>query len=179
MANFLNVASTKTKLAPHSLSYSRFFDFSLLFVDYVPNKVSKNLRIGKILSSGSWIAFGLPKKRLFSSENFNFHVKEDISLSYISKLGTRTYENPAIPESRELIRRDNKGKIGVYCWFNNVNDKYYIGSGDPLYVRLSDYYQDWYYLSRASTYIVRAISKHGMNKFSFPAGTSRSPLGRP
>lgn len=93
-------------------------------------------------------------------------VKEDISLLYISKLGIKTYENPATPESRELIRRDNKGKIGVYCWFNNINGKYYIGSGNPLYIRLSDYYQDWYYVARISIYIVRALSKHGMDNFS-------------
>lgn len=115
------------------------------------------------LFSAQSIAFGgLPKKRSFSSDYF----KGDISLWYISKLGIKTYENPATQESRELIRKDNKGKIGVYCWFNNVNGKFYIGSGDPLYVRLSDYYQDWYYLARISTYIVRALSKHGMDNFS-------------
>lgn len=35
-----------------------------------------------------------------------------------------------------------------------------------MFNRLSDYYQDWYYLSRASTYIVRALLKHGVNNFS-------------
>ena len=35
-----------------------------------------------------------------------------------------------------IIRKDNKGKIGIYVWVNNINNKVYIGSGDPLYTRL-------------------------------------------
>jgi group I intron endonuclease len=88
----------------------------------------------------------------------------DVSFPPIRKLGIKTYENPL--EYRELIRKDNNGKVGVYCWFNNVNGKFYVGRGDPLCMRLSDYYQDWYYIARASTYIVRSITKHGMVNFS-------------
>lgn len=105
------------------------------------------------------------QKRLFSSGNsFINDNTNSFTLPSISKLGVKTYENPG--ESRDLIRKDNSGKIGVYCWFNNVNGKYYIGSGDPLYLRLSDYYQDWYYLARASTLIVRALLKYGITNFS-------------
>lgn len=31
---------------------------------------------------------------------------------------------------------------GVYAWENKINNKIYVGSGDPLYLRLSDYYHD-------------------------------------
>ena len=123
------------------------------------------------------LALGVSNKRLFSSgsgnkPNNSLHGLDVVSqlsdtvfsLSSISKLGLKTYENPQ--ESRELIRKDNNEKVGVYCWFNNVNGKFYIGSGDPLYLRLSDYYQDWYYIARANVYIVRALSKHGMANFS-------------
>lgn len=125
------------------------------------------------------LASGVSNKRLFSSKcglgnkpNNSLDGLDVVSqpsdtvfsLSSISKLGLKTYENPQ--ESRELIRKDNNGKVGVYCWFNNVNGKFYIGSGDPLYFRLSDYYQDWYYIARANVYIVRALSKHGMANFS-------------
>jgi hypothetical protein len=77
--------------------------------------------------------------------------------------GIKRYDDPI--NSRNLIREENNGKVGVYCWFNNVNKKFYIGSGDPLYLRISDYYQSWY-LSRCNLYIVRAIIKYGMNNFS-------------
>ena len=113
----------------------------------------------------SSLIFCLCQKRFFSSGNTDINdITNSISLSSISKLGIETSENPL--ESRELIRKDNNGKVGVYCWFNKISGKYYIGSGDPLYLRLSDYYLDWYYLARASTYIIRALSKHGMANFS-------------
>ena len=100
------------------------------------------------------LAFGLCQKRPFSStiisnsdNSLNNIVSgksksdgAEVSFTSISKLGTKVYVNPV--ESRELIRKDNNGKVGVYCWFNNVNGKFYVGSGDPLYMRLSDYYQD-------------------------------------
>jgi len=65
-----------------------------------------------------------------------------------------------------LIREDNKNKVGVYAWVNKVNGKVYIGSGDPLYVRLSDYFQPWYLKARYNLYIVRALSKYSMANFS-------------
>jgi len=58
------------------------------------------------------------------------------------------------------------GKIDVYAWINNINGKFYIGSGDHLYVRLSDYFQFWYLYSRSGLYIVRALSKYGMYNFT-------------
>lgn len=87
-----------------------------------------------------------------------------LSLALIYKYGIKTYSNPI--DTRELIREENNGKVGVYCWVNNVNGKYYIGSGDPLYLRLSDYYQVWYFLARPNLYIVRAFCKYGMINFS-------------
>lgn len=65
-----------------------------------------------------------------------------------------------------MIRDENNGKVGVYAWVNKINNKVYIGSGDPLYTRLSDYYQSWYLSSRNSLYIVRAFNKHNMSNFS-------------
>ncbi len=54
-----------------------------------------------------------------------------------------------------MIRSENKGKIGIL----------YIGSGNPLCLRLSDYYPNWYLLSRDNFAIVRALSKYGMVRF--------------
>lgn len=35
-----------------------------------------------------------------------------------------------------------------------------------MYIRFSDYYQNWFLSSRISLYIVRAIVKYGLNKFT-------------
>ena len=74
------------------------------------------------------------------------------------------YEDPI--NQRETIRLDNNGKVGVYAWVNKINGKVYIGSGDPLYLRISDYYQKWYLQSRTNLYIVRALNKYGMDNFT-------------
>lgn len=82
----------------------------------------------------------------------------------IYNYAVKTYTDPL--NQRKLIRDENNGKTGVYCWVNNINGKYYIGSGDPLYLRISDYFQDWYLLYRTNLYIVRALSKYDMANFS-------------
>ena len=72
----------------------------------------------------------------------------------------RFYSDPA--NQRSKIREENNGKIGVYAWVNKINNKVYVGSGDPLYTRLSDYYQPWYLASRGNLYVVRAFNKYTM-----------------
>jgi group I intron endonuclease len=61
---------------------------------------------------------------------------------------------------------ENYEKIGVYVWENKLNNKIYVGSGDPLYSRIADYYQPWYLKSRNSLYIVRSLNKHTMSNFN-------------
>jgi group I intron endonuclease len=85
--------------------------------------------------------------------------------------------NPKIPKGieksyfdpinqREEIRKDNNSKIGVYAWENKINNKVYVGSGNPLYLRLSDYYQDWYLNNRNNLPIVRGLNKYSMLNFN-------------
>lgn len=62
----------------------------------------------------------------------------------------KSYYDPI--NQRELIRLDNKGKIGVYAWENKINNKMYLGSGNYLYLIISDYYQDWYLASKNNLY---------------------------
>lgn len=71
------------------------------------------------------------------------------------------------PQNQKIkIYEDNKHKTGVYAWVNKINNKVYVGSGDPLYLRLNDYYQSWYLISRSNLYIVRALKKYTMVNFS-------------
>lgn len=82
----------------------------------------------------------------------------------VSGKAEKFYKDPL--NQRRLIYKDNNSKIGIYAWYNNINGKVYVGSGDPLYTRLSDYYQKWYLESKSNLYIVRALSKYGMVNFS-------------
>nr|YP_009364300.1 GIY endonuclease [Ophiocordyceps sinensis]ARF03422.1 GIY endonuclease [Ophiocordyceps sinensis]QDH07198.1 GIY-YIG endonuclease [Ophiocordyceps sinensis] len=56
--------------------------------------------------------------------------------------------------------------MGIYCWENKINNKMYVGSGDPLYLRISDYYQSWYLKSKTNLYIVRSLNKYSLNGFN-------------
>lgn len=82
----------------------------------------------------------------------------------IFKYAIKIYKDPI--NQRDLIRADNHKKVGIYSWINNINGKFYIGSGNSLYLRLSDYYQKWYLKSRTNLYIVRSISKYKMKNFT-------------
>lgn len=92
--------------------------------------------------------------------------KTKTNLNSLLNCAIKGYNNPIY--QRDLIRKDkdNNGKIGVYAWINNINGKFCIGSGDQLYVRLSDYYNNWYLNSRSGLYIVRARSKYGMSNLT-------------
>ena len=93
----------------------------------------------------------------------NIFNDRTINTGYFSNK-KRIYEDPI--NQRNLIRNQNNGKIGVYVWINKLNGKFYVGSGDPLYLRISDYYQKWYLKSRTSLYIVRALNKYSMINFT-------------
>jgi len=82
----------------------------------------------------------------------------------IFKYAIKIYKDPV--NQRNLIRKDNHNKVGIYSWINNINGKFYIGSGSSLYLRLSDYYQKWYLKSRTNLYIVRSLSKYKMSNFT-------------
>lgn len=82
----------------------------------------------------------------------------------IFKYAIKIYKDPT--NQRDLIREDNNRKVGIYSWVNNINGKFYIGSGNSLYLRLSDYYQKWYLKSRTNLYIVRSLSKYKMSNFT-------------
>ena len=82
----------------------------------------------------------------------------------IFKYAIKIYKDPI--NQRNLIRKDNHNKVGIYSWINNINGKFYIGSGSSLYLRLSDYYQKWYLKSRTNLYIVRSLSKYKMSNFT-------------
>lgn len=85
-------------------------------------------------------------------------------LMFLDQKVEKTYRDPL--NQRNLICQENIGKIGVYAWYKNVNNKMYVGSGNPLYVRLCDYYQKWNMESKSNLYIVKALKKYTMENFT-------------
>lgn len=66
--------------------------------------------------------------------------------------------------NRYIIISENKKSKGIYLLYNNVNNKYYIGSAENLSTRINNYY----YLSRLNDnrYISNSINNYGHNNFS-------------
>lgn len=67
--------------------------------------------------------------------------------------------------SRKEILAENKGRIGVYRWVNNITGKSYIGSSTSLDRRLLNYYRPSY-LKFTNTIIAKALLKYSHSAFS-------------
>jgi hypothetical protein len=63
------------------------------------------------------------------------------------------------------IFTDNRNKIGVYRWINNLNGKTYIGSSINLSVRFYTYYS-LRSLAKSNRPMERALLKYGFSNFS-------------
>jgi group I intron endonuclease len=72
--------------------------------------------------------------------------------------------NDPLNQRDQMLKNLNK-KSGIYCWFNTINCKYYIGSSVNLNSRISDYYQEHYYKDKNNLTIVKALVKYGMGNF--------------
>lgn len=63
------------------------------------------------------------------------------------------------------IFEDNRNKGGIYCWINNINHKFYIGSSVNLSDRFYKYYS-YKHISERKTPIHNALLKYGFQNFS-------------
>jgi group I intron endonuclease len=84
----------------------------------------------------------------------------------ILPVGVKFYDD--LLTNKNLIIKENKGKSGVYLFYNKLNSNSYVGSGVDLADRLGDYFSN-NYLSRPETQtflIVKAINKYTLNNFS-------------
>lgn len=128
------------------------------------------MKMTNLFNTSLRIRFNInPYPKLFNlykcfSTSLSCFDSNPLTLPGFSTYAKKTYLNPL--EQRNEIFSDTKGKSGVYCWVNLINGKYYIGSGNVLSSRLSDYYQDWYYQTKGNVLIVRAILKYGMGNFA-------------
>lgn len=72
------------------------------------------------------------------------------------------YRNPL--EERAKITKDLKGKSGIYCWINKLNNNCYVGSSYLLPKRLNQYYIPSIQ-NRTDMLINRAMLKYGIINF--------------
>jgi len=78
----------------------------------------------------------------------------------------KIYENILDPKVQAQIRKDTKGKSGVYGFINLVNGKSYVGSAFPdrIYNRFRNHL---FHPSQASLLLTRAFELYGIENFIF------------
>jgi group I intron endonuclease len=72
-----------------------------------------------------------------------------------------------VVEDKKTIYKELKNKAGVYLWHNNITGDQYIGSSRNIYKRLADYFKASNLAKHRNSYILNAISKYGIEIFSF------------
>ncbi len=76
----------------------------------------------------------------------------------------KSYFNPE--DNREIIRKENKDKAGIYRWVNLQNGKSYVGSSTQLYSRFKNYLTLGYISkTNVNSAIHKALLKYGYNQF--------------
>jgi group I intron endonuclease len=78
----------------------------------------------------------------------------------------KKYENLHLISTQLKINKDNKHKSGIYLIFNNINDKYYIGSAITNRIN-SRFRSHCLNKTGGSLLLNRAINKYGLENFTF------------
>ena len=93
--------------------------------------------------------------------------KKKIFFSPLSPIGNcKFYFFEPLAQRTEILKT-LKGKSGIYCWFNKVNGKFYVGSATNLNNRINDYFQDSYLKTKTNLIIVRALTLYAMKTSLF------------
>lgn len=86
----------------------------------------------------------------------------------INLIAIKYYINPS--DERIWIYKENRSKSGIYCWYNKITKKVYVGSSISLNKRLSRYLSEKYLkgeLLRYNSHIYKSMLKHGYTNFNF------------
>jgi len=107
------------------------------------------------------------------STNTNIKGATELREEFIKNLrktAVKFYEN-AKSDYKQILN-ENKGKSGIYLWYNRINGHTYVGQsknlGDTRVGRLVNYYKDGYLNSRTrgNSLIRKALLKYGHENFS-------------
>lgn len=95
------------------------------------------------------------KRNSFSSSN----------LSNLPFKPIKSYYDLHLLRTQLLILKENKQKSGIYCIFNNLNGKFYIGSA--ITNRINTRFRNHCIHGTGSSLLKKSINKYGLENFSF------------
>ncbi len=98
---------------------------------------------------------------LFTKKSRNFSSNERKALNPV-----KVYKDLHTLETQLLIKNENNNKSGIYCIYNTINHKFYIGSAitNRIYTRFRNH---CFHNNIGSNLLKRAINKYGLNNFTF------------
>jgi hypothetical protein len=99
------------------------------------------------------------------SKNTSSNLTFDLNNYSIKGFPSNQFYENADTDKMDIFQ-DNKGKTGVYMWYNKKSGKSYVGSSIDLSIRFSSYYSLPYLIRRNSSYICNALFKDGYSQFS-------------
>jgi len=92
----------------------------------------------------------------FNSRNYSHNTKS-----------IKIYKDLSNKETIKSIKKENKQKIGVYGFYNNINGKIYIGSSKNISKRFNEHMRLGEDNTKSNKKLQRSILKHGLENFDF------------
>ena len=117
---------------------------------------------------------GLDKSESLINSQLNYIIPVLLNRSNIRRYSITEKGVPLFPVkryknaylSKEEIRKENRGRSGIYLWRNNINGKCYVGSGVNLGKRFKEYFSLKYLAGCGYMNISKALMKYGYLNFS-------------
>lgn len=111
--------------------------------------------------------FSQHTKLFFStiSKNTSSNLISDLNNYSIKGFPSNQFYKNSDTDKADILQ-DNKGKTGIYMWYNKKSGKSYIGSSIDLSKRFSSYYSLPYLVKRNNSYICNALFKDGYSLFN-------------
>jgi hypothetical protein len=137
-------------------------NFNFIIFEYYPSIIIKedskfeHLQLIKLFNY--WIKYLNPS---YNSESFDkVNINKDLA-----NLAIKKYNNLTLIETQKMILEDNHNLAGIYVIYNNLNNKFFIGSSAKnIYGRFNDHCINE---KKGNILVRRAINKYGLSNFTF------------
>ena len=95
----------------------------------------------------------------------NLYIKNELPKGNNIINPIKIYKDLHTIETQLLIKKDNNNKSGIYCIYNSINHKFYIGSA--ITNRINTRFRNHCIHGSGSSLLKKAIDKYGLNNFEF------------